>query len=257
MELQLGNTLMLMKFRFVNLCIKSDAASLLTVKVTGADGSDNEIEKVGNVSILDDDNMLVVPFDEGNMKKLRLAIKQEHPEFKQHIETIDLDEVAKEAGVPEEEAPQTEEQSLDPNSLQVPDKPIPSVLPNDDTENLLHVLVLTVPQVDEDRRKVLLDSVKAYVDATKVRFDATINKAKAEVTRLSVGLPKEEVDEAEDKVKEAAKLYRDAVVEAEESKTKEIEEAYKRYLEKQAENPTVPEASGGDDNAFSMKFDEL
>lgn len=251
MEMQLGHTLMLMKFRFINLCVKSEAASLLTVKVQDPNEGFMDIEKVANVGILDDDNMLVSPFDDNDMNKLRLAIMKEHPEFKQHIETIDLDEATEDADKSEQESDATM------GNLQIPETPVKSVLPNDEEENLLHVLVLTVPAVDDDRRKLLLEAVKVQVDECKDSMKYTIDKTKVEVGKQTIGLSIEEIKEADDKLKEAAEQYEGAVDEAYEDKKKEIEEAYQRYLEKQGQQQSPASADDNDENnAFSMKFED-
>lgn len=258
MELQLGQTLMLLKFRLVNLCVKSEPAALLAVSVPGDGAEELELEKVANVGVLDDDSMLIAPFADDDMKKIRLAVKKVHPEFKQHIETIDLDAALEEAGVnPDEETGKAE-------MPDIPETPVPSVVANDSERNILHVLVLTVPQVDDDRRKVLLDAVKVQIDACNVSMDITISKAKEEVAKYVVGLQETEVEEANSKLKEATKLYKDEVKQAEENKNKEIEEAYQRYLQKQEEGGDTPATASdkekGDDEyedgAFSMKFDD-
>lgn len=258
MELQLGNTLMHMQFRFVNLCVKSDAATLLTVKIPD-DSSEDElnIEDVSGVSILDDDNMLVTPFSDDDMKKLRLAIMKEHPEFKQHIENIDLDKIADEAGVSLNPDDYSDEENKEVEEAQPePKTPVKTATPNDSSANVIHVLVLTVPQVDDDRRKLLLDAVKMQVEACNTNMDTIINTTKVKVAKYVVGLPKEEVDEVDKTIKKTSSKYQDAVEEAEEKKKTEIEEAYQRYLEKHPDDTSSGSQEEDENNAFSMKFDD-
>lgn len=255
MELQLGYTLMLMKYRFANLCVKSDPVTLISVKVPGHGEEELEIEKVAQVAILDDDNMLVTPFSEEDMNKLRLAIRKEHPEFKQHIETIDIGKMKKDAGVKEADEMMKGDDEKD-KKLQMPESPIPSVLEEEEEKELLHVLVLTVPEVDNDRRKLLLDAVKAQVDACKLRMDATIDKAKAQIAPCTAGMSPLEIKEADDKVKEAASMYEENVEKTYEEKKQEIEDAYQRYLKKQTENGTSSAEENSEGSAFSMTFDD-
>lgn len=251
MELQLGHTLMLMKFRLMNLCVKSEPGTLLTVKVQGSGEEDLEIEKVANVSILDEDSLIVAPFSNSDMNKLRKAIWKEHPEFKQHIETIDLSEAQKQA----EEVKQ-EETAQEKERIEIPSTPIPSVVKDEPADNLLRLLILTVPATNDDRKKLLTDNVKALVDACNLRMKARIEKAKVEVGKWLIGKSDDEIKEANDKLEEATKLYQDAVVESEEAKIKEIEEAYKRYLEKHANDDGYDTPEDNDDGAFSMTFDD-
>ncbi|MBQ0049061.1 MAG: hypothetical protein KBT12_02310 [Bacteroidales bacterium] len=251
MEQQLGHTLMLLKFRLMNLCVKSEPGALLTVKVPGGGDEDLDIEKVCNVSILDEDSLIIAPFSDSDMNKLRKAIWKEHPEFKQRIETIDLNEAQKQADeLKNETTPQEQER------MKMPETPIPSVVKNEQADNLLKLLILTVPAVDDDRKKILTDSVDALVDACNLRMTARIDKAKVEIAKFLVGQADDEIKEANDKVEEAAKLYQDAVKESEETKIKEIEEAYKRYLEKHAKEGGFDTSEGGEESAFSMTFDE-
>ena len=173
-------------YRLMNLCVKSEPVSLLSVNAV-IEGECLRIEECAQVSKDDDYTFKVFPNYEGDIPALSQAILKEHPEFKLEIKSEDIDSIDDEGNPTVEKVP---------------------------------YILLTMPEVDDERYDVLKDGVKVLYDEAKVRMDAAITNADAKFATLAVG-------ESEDDTEQRDKLYED--------KLKEIEEAHDKWLSKQSE----------------------
>ena len=95
-------------------------------------------------------------------------------------------------------------------------------------------LILTMPEVNKDRRDALIQAVDTLYDGCKVKMDKTSTDYRLKLEKKIVILPSEdERNEAKDAMEAAIKTYQGAVDTAKADKVKEIEEAYQRYLDEQ------------------------
>ena len=81
----------LLTFRYMNLCVKADANSLLPVTVV-ADGEEKNIEDVGEVMITDDYHIAIIPTKANYLKAIQEGVADAHPEFKTKVLRMEEDE---------------------------------------------------------------------------------------------------------------------------------------------------------------------
>ena len=203
MDAKLTGHAALLNYRYMNLCIKAEPMSILSLIVTDIEGNAFNIEEVADTIQRDDFSFLFVPKEMEMLPFIQKGIAETHPEFKQ--------EVIK---------PEGDDHYFYPDT------------PEYDEERHL---VCTMPEVDDNRYDALKQSVKALYDERKVEMD----KIKAEYTQTlaekTADLPKEEVDEAKDKMEDLCKQYADLSKQYRDNKEQEIEEAYKQWQVNQAE----------------------
>ena len=96
------------------------------------------------------------------------------------------------------------------------------------------ILILTMPEVNKDRRDVLIDSVNVLFDGCKAKMDKTSADYRLKLEKKILTLPTEdERTEAKDALDSSIKNHQGIVDKVKEDKVKEIEEAYQRYLDEQ------------------------
>ena len=193
----------LLNYRYMNLCIKAEPMSILSLIVTDIEGNAFNIEEVADTIQRDDFSFLFVPKEMEMLPFIQKGIAETHPEFKQ--------EVIK---------PEGDDHYFYPDT------------PEYDEERHL---VCTMPEVDDNRYDALKQSVKTLYDERKVEMD----KIKAEYTKTlaekTATLPEEEADEAKDKMEDLCKQYADLSKQYRDTKEEEIEEAHKEWELNQAE----------------------
>ena len=74
----------LLSFRYMNLCVKAEPASLLPVTVS-INGQDQNIENLADVGILQEDVLGVVPQEPAYLLQIGKGVMLAHPEFKMDI----------------------------------------------------------------------------------------------------------------------------------------------------------------------------
>lgn len=193
-ESVLSGYAMLLAYRLMNLCVKADANSLLPA-VVYVKGSAKKIEEVADVGIRSEDVMEVYPFHEDLINPIGLAIKEVHPEFKQKLETIHIEEAKKD----------------------------------------FKYLSLTMPEVDQPRHDVLLQGVDVCADVTKGQTEAAKVQYTARLEKELLDSPGEEVDEAHDNFDAVLDEHNKRVQSILDDKHNEIEEALQRFQQKLAE----------------------
>jgi hypothetical protein len=91
-----------------------------------------------------------------------------------------------------------------------------------------------MPEVNKDRRDVLIDSVNVLFDGCKAKMDKTSAEYRLKLEKKIVTLPTDdERNEAKDALDSSIKNHQGIVDKVKEDKVKEIEEAYQRYLDEQ------------------------
>lgn len=158
-------------------------------------GNEKKIEEVANVGIKADDQLDVYPFHEDLIIPIGKAILDAHPEFKQSLETAKIPKHEKE----------------------------------------LKFIRLTMPEVDDARRKVLLEGVDTFHDATKGQFDVAKTKYNIRIEKELYNATKDEIEEAKNRFDELYDQYSKSVDKTVGDKKNEIEEAYKLWQQKKLE----------------------
>jgi hypothetical protein len=121
----------------------------------------------------------------------------------------------------------------------------------------VHYILLTMPEVDDDRYDVLKDGVKVCYEECKARMEVLNRKADAKFAELTIGDTDEDVKKlkaAREKLNEQWYGHRDKLYN---EKLQEIEEAHNKWLAERGEEERKrmeDEASHNDDVALSMRM---
>ena len=182
----------MLNFRYLNMCIKVEPASLIPVKVN-IEGSEKNLEQVAMVTKKDDYRFWILPKYDDDMKAICEGIAKVHPEFRQKEMTMKIEG-----------------------------------LEGDGTSHDVRYLQLTMPEVDDKYYKALKDAVDVFYDQCKTWMEAAANQAKAEIAVKSVGEPKEDVDGIKKEVDKLIKSSEESRDKLRDKKLKHIEEAYKK-----------------------------
>ena len=174
----------------------------------------------------DDYSFMVFPKYDEDMEAVGQGIMMAHPEFKQEIKSMKVDTTD--------------------------DKGNP-------TESDARYILVTMPEVDDDRYDVLKDGVKLCYDECKAQMEAANLKADVNFARLSVGESEEDLEKlktAREKLNEQWNEQRDKIYN---EKLKEIEDAHNKWIAEREEREMKrqeEEASHGDAAARSMKINQ-
>lgn len=192
----LANYVGLMNFRFMNLCIKAEPASLIPVEIS-IDGEKEKLENCADVAKEDDYQFMIIPKFEEDLKDIMRGIALSHPEFKQEIKT-------KTVVVPDEDGG---ERDYDVNYL-----------------------LLTMPEVDDDRYDVLKEGVKLIYDDCKLRMETANNKAKIKIAQLAFTETKENLELLDKELDKLNKQWNEQRDKLRDNKIEEIDAAYNKWL---------------------------
>ena len=108
------------------------------------------------------------------------------------------------------------------------------VAPEDADDEKERYLILTMPEVNKDRRDALIQAVDTLYDGCKAKIDKTCADYRLKLEKKIVALPSDdERNEAKDAMEAKIKTYKGLVDTTKAEKEKEIEEAYQRYLNEQ------------------------
>ena len=152
------------------------------------------------------------------------AILRVHPEFKQKIESMKID-------------------STDENGQ------------SKDID--VRYLLVTMPDVDDDRYDILKDGVKLCYEECKSQMDAANAKADAKFAMLTADESEEDIEKlkaAREKLDEQWNGQREKVYN---DKLQEIEDAHNKWLAEKSETAQrqqEEEAARGDDVTYSMRM---
>ena len=194
MKNKMSGYAVLLQYRYMNLCVKAEAASLLSISVVDDEGDDNDLESVAVATLANDYQFEIYPHEPKMVFAICKGIKEAHPEFKMDTRTEEGDEESEENQV---------------------------------------VIVCTMPEVNKDRHDTLIDGVGMLYDQCKAKLDANHAVYKTRVTAKLVGSSEGDIQEAEDELEKVYKMHDDICLQYKEEKVKEIEEAYQRYLDEQ------------------------
>ena len=201
MEDKLSGYVSIANYRYMNLCVKAEEVSLLSVRVN-IEGEEKNIEDVAQVSKKVDYQFVAIPNYSEDLMPLAQGIAMQHPEFKQEFDAENV-EVGDGEG--------------NPQTVKV------------------KMLILTMPEVDDDRYDVLKKAVDAAYDECKVDMEAIVSQTKTQITPLLAGEEPADVKRVKDGIDKAEKTWNDRCENFHNEKLKEIEEAHNKWKAKQAE----------------------
>ena len=210
-------------YRMKNLCVKAEEVALLPVEIL-IEGEFQKLESCATIGKKDDYSFMVFPNYEEDLETMGKGIFRVHPEFKQKIGSMQVDSVD-EAG---------KNKSMD-----------------------VHYILLTMPEVDDDRYDVLKDGVKVCYEECKARMEVLNRKADAKFAELTIGDTDEDVKKlkaAREKLNEQWYGHRDKLYN---EKLQEIEEAHNKWLAERGEEERKrmeDDASHNDNVALSMRM---
>lgn len=167
---------------------------------------------------------MVVPKFEEDLSAVCQGVLLEHPEFKQTIETMTIDSV-------DEEGKPTKKDVL--------------------------YLLLTMPEVDNDRYKVLKSSAEALYDECKVAMELANSKADMKFAPLMVGESKEDLEKLKklrDSLNNQWTEHREKIYH---EKLREIENAHNNWMADRVEdtlNAYVEKERNSDEAARTMRL---
>ncbi len=211
-------------YRLMNLCVKAEEVSLLPIEVM-IEGELQKLEECTQIGKKDEYSFMLFPNYDEDLVAIGKSVMMEHPEFKQKVETMTLDSIGDEG----------EDKKID-----------------------VHYLLLTMPEVDDDRYDVLKDAVDLCYDQCKAEMQAVLTKGDLKLAEASVGETEENLDrlkKGRDKLEKQWTEHRDKLYH---DKLKEIEEAHNKWLAEQAEKRQEreeKEAAHGSGAALQMKMD--
>jgi competence protein ComGC len=186
-------------YRLMNLCVKAEPVSLLSIEAM-IEGKSQKLEECAQIGQEDDYSFQIFPNYDGDIPALAKAILMDHPEFKQEMKTMQVDI-------------STEEGKSDMQDV--------------------HYILVTMPDVDDNRYDVLKNGVNGFYEENKAQMEAVSAKHDAKIATLLDGESPEDVKkvkEARDKQTKTWYEQRDTIYN---DKVKEIEEAHVKWQNKQ------------------------
>lgn len=186
-------------YRLMNLCVKAEEVSLLPIEVM-IEGEYEKLEDCTSIAKDDDYSFSIFPNFEEDIPALAQAIFQVHPEFKQEMKTMTMENIPDGKGN------------------------------HKDVE--LRYLLVTMPEVNDDRYDVLKDGVKALYEECKTEMSAVNSAADVKFAKLLVGESPEDHQQLSEAREAQTKQWYEQRDKIYNEKIQEIEEAYKNWLAK-------------------------
>lgn len=163
----------LLDFRYKCLCVKTSPEALLPIEVSTSEG-DMPLEKIAKIGIMDDEHYLIAPLSQDMLTPICKAFLSRYPQLKQELKDLNLSE------------------NIDPETRDEYEA-TKMILKQQTGEDLppIRVLELTTPEVDDDMKKQLDQSVDALKQMCKAKFQTELANCKAETSRALARDPQE------------------------------------------------------------------
>ena len=206
-------------YRLMNLCVKAEPASLLSVDIQEGDTSFG-LENFAQVAQKDDYHFIIMPKDRGLTSEIVKAIVRAHPEFKYEIKKAD-------------------EKS------------------NDDDEEAEVYIEVAMPEVNEDRRDLMNDTVDLLYKDCKTHCDLVFDKYTVEIGAKLMQATEEEKKEGKEQLQDLHYKIQEMMDGYKDRKLKEIEDGYQMYLserQEKEEKSLSKEKAEGKNAGMSMKL---
>ena len=188
-------------YRLMNLCVKSEPVALLPILVN-IEGELQKLEECAQISKDDDYTFKVFANYSSDIPALAQGIFKTHPEFKQELF--------------EEEV-----EYIDEDGEERVDK-VPYIL-------------LTMPEVNDERYDVLKDGVKAIYEDTKVKMENVIANADVKMAELMAGESEADIEKVKKNRDKQVKTWTEQRDKVYNKKLQEIEEAHSKWLLEQSD----------------------
>ena len=127
---------------------------------------------------------------------------------------------------------------------------------DDDEER---VLILTMPEVNDDRHDELTDAVGVLYDGCKAQIDKTVASYKVKLEPKITPMTSDEHDEAQNAFDSSVKTHTDLIEKVKADKLQEIEEAYQHWLADQTAKQTAADekaAARGENAGQEFRINE-
>ncbi len=210
-------------YRIMNLCVKAEEVALLPVKVV-VEGELQNLEQCSSINKKNDYTFVIIPKFDEDIQQIGFGIAKVHPEFKQKVETTIVDVTQPDGSTKQTVAP---------------------------------YIVVTMPEVDDDRYDLLKEGVKLSYDECKARMEAVNAKADVNFAELCVGEDEENIEmikQEREKLNDQWYGQRDKLYN---EKLQEIEDAHNKWLAEKSEadqRQQEEEAARGDEVTYSMRM---
>lgn len=193
-----------MNYQFMHFSVEAEPAALLSVEVE-VGGNRLNLEDVADVAIPEENQFALIPKDQDYLFAICKSVVTAHPDYK--IEQKSMNEEEKDA------EGEKDEKDLDEDKY----------------------VLCTMPEVNGDRHdagmnyvKAIYEEMMAKIDKANVAYGTKIAKELMTAKPEEMDEAKEELQKQYDQIKDLCKSYR-------ESKEKQIEEAYQKYLKERIE----------------------
>ena len=219
----LSNYNAIFAYRLMNLCVKAEEVSLLPIEVL-VEGEVQNLEKCTTIGKKDDYSFMIFPNFDEDLPSLAYSITRAHPEFKQEILSMKVD------------------------SADITGKT---------TERDVRYILVTMPEVDDNRYDVLKDGLKVCYEDCKAQMEAANVKAKAKIAEFSVGESEEDINNVKKGLEQLNDQWYGQRDRLYNEKLQEIEEAHNKWLREKAKNNQLAAeraAARGEDVVSSMRM---
>lgn len=231
----------MLDYQYKNLCVKTSSEALLPVEVEVGKTA-MPLEKVAQVGIVDDEHYQIAPIETSYVTPICTAFFKTHPQLKQEVV-----EPLSSPFVSEETKAKVREMNED-FMQQIGEMPL---MPN--------LIILTTPEVDDNMKKMLLQSVDVLLKQCEVLYKKELTEAKAKVAYALSQLDPLELKNANEELDKEYETHWKSVEDYTEQERQAIEEANKRYHDRHLQEE-LKEHHGvkaeDESKVFSMKFGE-
>jgi len=220
---KLASLVAMMDYRFKNICVKAEEVSLLPITAR-IEGEDKNLEDCATIGKDDDYHFMIFPKYDEDMMDIAVAIARVHPEFRQERKSM---------------------------PVTVPDRH------GNEKEVDAKYILLTMPEVDDERYDVLKETVKVEYNLCKEQMEGANIVAQAKFATLAAGETKEDLDILQEEVDNLNEEWSGKRDDIHAAKLKEIEDAHRKWQEEQEESNLQrreEEAARGESAATSMKI---
>lgn len=210
-----------LNYRYMNLCVKAEEASMLPIEIPIED----ELKKMEDVAFVgkktgDDYSLYIVPKIQDDMRDIAKTVMLYHPEFIQEIEKETVD-------------------------------------PGDGSQQEVQLLRLKMPEVDDNRYDVLKQGVDTFYNMCKADMEKARMEADVQFATLSIDEKPEDVDNLKKGVDETNEMWIKKRDQLRDEKLKEIEDAHNKWIADQqatAQKKQEDDAAHNRDVGSSMRM---
>ena len=184
-----------LNYRYLNLCVKAEEASLLPIQVP-IEGEPKNLEDVAYAGKRngDDYSIYVIPKIQDDMRDIADAVRSYHPEFIQEIQ----------------------KETVDPQ--------------DGSGEQEVQLLRLKMPEVNDDRYDLLKQGANTFYDMCKADMEKARMEADMQFAALGIDEKPEDMDKVKKGVDETNEMWTKKRDQLHDEKLKEIEDAHNDWL---------------------------